>query len=202
MRKIIVVLWVSIVCVGCAELLKPKLKIDIAQFKQGEYSLDIDHSTLLFKVDHLGFSKYIGRFNEFEAELNFEPENPTAATLSAKVMMASLDLANDSFEKDVKSDEWFNVEQFPEATFISSSVGKINKNALVFYGQLTFLGVTQPAAINVTFNGGANNFLTQKYTLGFYAEIQFNRSDYGLGKYVPAVGDEINIEVYGEFQKR
>jgi polyisoprenoid-binding protein YceI len=56
--------------------------------------------------------------------------------------------------------------------------------------------------LNVVFNGAGNNMLTGRYTLGFTATTQFKRSQFGMDYLVPAIGDDINIEVFAEFQKQ
>ena len=71
-----------------------------------------------------------------------------------------------------------------------------------FLGDLTFLGVTKEVVLDVTFNGGAMNMLTAKYTIGFEATSRFSRSDFGLDQYVGLVGDDITIEVHAEFLRQ
>jgi polyisoprenoid-binding protein YceI len=56
--------------------------------------------------------------------------------------------------------------------------------------------------MNVKLNGAANNPLTRKYTLGFAANLRFKRSDFGLKKFIPIIGDEIKIEIHSEFQRK
>jgi polyisoprenoid-binding protein YceI len=62
--------------------------------------------------------------------------------------------------------------------------------------------VTAPVDLTVTFNGGGNNMLTGFYTLGFSATSKFNRSTFGVDYLIPAVGDEVTIEVFAEFQQQ
>jgi polyisoprenoid-binding protein YceI len=54
--------------------------------------------------------------------------------------------------------------------------------------------------LNVTFNGGAPNPLTDKHTLGFSATGHFSRSAFGLGRWYPAVGREIQLRIEAEFE--
>ena len=72
---------------------------ELSKLKAGAYSLDKTHARLLFKVTHLGLSTYVGRFNEFDASLEFDPENINAAKLSAVIEVGSLDI-NDAGLKD------------------------------------------------------------------------------------------------------
>jgi len=186
---------------ACASIIKPNLKTEIKALREGQYTIDKRHATILFKVDHMGFSKFIGRFNEFDATLDFDANQMENSRLEATVEMTSIDVNNENFEETLRGDEWFNTEEFPQAFFKTVSVENIEKNSADFNGQLTFLGRTAPVTVSVEFNGGGVNKLTFKYTIGFSASSTFKRSDFGLDNYVPTIGDEIELEIHAEFQK-
>ncbi len=198
---ILICLAVFVSSVGCASLLKPKLKQRLVNIQPGDYQLDPNHSTILFKVDHMGFSKYVGRFNKFDASLFLDPVNIENSRLEAIVDMTSVDVNNKKFERALKGRFWFNTEAYPQGIFKTLSARKIDENHVIFLGELTFLGVPQQIELLVSVNGAANNLLTGKYTLGFSASTQFSRSVFGLDKYVPAIGDEVELEIHAEFQK-
>lgn len=199
--RAISLIFAMIALSGCASLIKPKLKQDLVEIKPGEYTLDPSHSSLHFKVDHMGFSRFVGRFNRFDAQLNWEPEAIETSTLTAVVEMNSVDVNNEKFARALKGKFWFNSVEFPQAIFETVSAKKVDANTLVFTGDLNFLGVTKSVDVQVNVNGAANNLLSGKYTLGFSAKTQFLRSDFGLDRYVPTVGDEVFLEVEAEFQK-
>lgn len=186
---------------GCASLIKPNLKTELVELKAGQYTLDKNHATVLFKVDHMGFSKFIGRFNQFDANLDFDSENMANSRLEAVIEMSSVDVNNENFEETLRGGSWFAAETHPQAFFKTTSVNNVTSDSADFTGDLTFLGVTSPITIHVQFNGGATNVLTYKYTIGFSAKSSFKRSDFGLDKYIPTVGDEIELEIHAEFQK-
>jgi len=96
---------------------------------------------------------------------------------------------------------WFYQSKYPQAKFTTQSVSLLKDNTFEFTGELDWRGVKKPIVLTVIFHGGATNILTQKYTLGFSATGSFLRSDFGMGDFVPFVGDLVNIEVYSEFQK-
>ena len=187
---------------SCAELIQPNLKTDISEFKQGDYSLDPEHAALLFKVEHMGFSKFVGRFNRFDAQLNFDAENIENSFMNAIIEMDSLDIPNEVFARDIMGSDWLDAQTHPKAHFKTTSVIDYDENKIEFMGELTFLGVTKPVPLYVIFNGAARNLLTQKYTLGFSATATFKRSEFGLDKYIPLISDEVEIEVYAEFQRK
>lgn len=184
---------------GCVSLLTPKVESELLKLKAGQYSLDKTHATLLFKVQHLGLSTYVGRFNSFDAALEFDPNNIQASKLSAVVDITSLDINDPSLKDDLMGRSWFRQKDFPQASFVSTKVKPISDSDFEFVGDLSWRGVVKPITVTATFHGGANNILTGKYTIGFSAQGSFLRSDFGMGQYVPLVGDEVTIETYAEF---
>ena len=200
-KRVLVTLFSSIFLSACVSLITPKVQSDVAKLKAGEYALDSTHATLLFKIQHLGLSTYVGRFNEFDASLEFDPANISAAKLTAIVEIDSLDINDEDLKSDLMGRSWFRQSEFPQATFESTSVNPISDTEFEFDGILNWRGVQKSINVTATFHGGANNILSGKYTLGFSANSKFLRSDFGMDKYVPLVGDEITVEAYAEFLK-
>jgi len=198
-RKFALLVACSAVLVSCDRLLAPETSIQ--ELRAGQYTLDKDHATLIFKINHLGFSTYIGRFNDFDANLDFDPENVAGASLEVIVNTASIDVNNPAFSEDLRGSDWFDVETFPQAVFRTTSLVESNDTSFVFAGDLTLRGVTQPVMLNVDFHGGGRNFLTRKYTLGFSGGVNFQRSTFGMDNLVAfGVGDDIELEIHVEFQ--
>ncbi len=187
---------------ACDRILTPDFETDIQELGSGNYTLDPDHATLLFKINHLGFSSFIGRFNDFDAALDFDPENIGNSSLEVIVDTASIDINNPEFAEELRGASWFNTEAFPQAVFRTTSLIAQNDNNFTFEGDLTLLGTTAPIQIEVDFHGGGRNFLTRKNTLGFSAKVEFQRSVFGLDNLVPfGVGDDIELEIHVEFQE-
>jgi polyisoprenoid-binding protein YceI len=86
--------------------------------------------------------------------------------------------------------------------FNTTSVKMLDEQHAVFTGDLTLHGVTAPVDLAVVFHGGGDSVLTGRYTLGFSATAQIQRSRFGMDYLVPAIGDDVAIEVFAEFQKR
>lgn len=191
----------ALLMTSCASLLMPRVETQFATLKAGQYKLDPAHASILFKVQHLGLSTYVGRFNEFDASLNFDPENISTATLNGIIEIDSLDINNKALTKDLLSSTWFDVAQFPQAEFSTQAVNPISDNEFEFVGNLNWHGVTKLVSLHVKFNGGAMNMLTGKYTLGFTATGTVLRSEFGMDAYIPIVGDRVDIEIYAEFQR-
>lgn len=189
--------------VSCDRLLTPDFETEVAELRAGAYTLDPDHATLLWKINHLGFSTFIGRFNDFDASLDFDPADIENASLEVIINTAGLDINNEEFAEELRGDNWFDVENFPQAVFRTTSlVEAVDEDTFVFEGDLTLLGNTAPVTLNVNFHGGGRNFLTRSYTIGFSADAKFNRSDFGLDRFTSfGVGDEIELEIHVEFME-
>jgi polyisoprenoid-binding protein YceI len=200
--RVALIVLCSTFLVSCDRLLTPGFETSVQDLRGGAYTLDKDHASLLWKVNHLGFSAYVGRFNEFDASLDFDPANVSASSLEVIVNTASLDVNNAAFADQLRGSDWFNVDAFPQAIFRTTSfVEATSDTAFVFEGDLTLLGTTAPVQLTVNFNGGGRNFLTRRYTLGFSASAQFKRSDFGLDNLVAfGIGDDIELEIHVEFQ--
>lgn len=200
--KVVAVIIISTVSVtGCGSLLQPDVETEMTELRPGHYQVDPRHTTVLFKVGHLGLTKFVGRFNDFDATLDYDPENPSAAKLDAIIRTASVDVNDAGLEGSLRGGSWFDSETFPEARFETTAADLGKGNHARFRGDFTLLGVTAPITLDVVFNGGAFNMLTGRYTLGFSATGVIKRSTFGMDKYIPAVGDEVEIEVHAEFLK-
>jgi polyisoprenoid-binding protein YceI len=202
-RRLSLILTCSTLLIACDRVLTPDFETELVEMKSGQYTLDKDHASLLFKINHLGFSSYIGRFNAFDASLDFDPENIQNSSLEVIIDMSSIDVNNPEFAEDLRGKDWLSVEQFPQAVFKTTRyVESTGENSFIFAGDLTFHGVTAPVALNVNFHGGGRNFLTRKNTLGFSADTTFKRSVFGADNLVSfGVGDDIALEIHVEFQQ-
>ncbi|MBT96388.1 MAG: hypothetical protein CL431_10530 [Acidimicrobiaceae bacterium] len=197
----------SLVLVGasllfsCNRLLTPDQTTEVTEVRAGQYVLDPNHATLIWKLNHLGFSTFLGSFNEFEASLDFDPENIENASLEVVIDTSSIDVDLPEFEEELKGDNWFDVAAFPQAIFRTTRyLEAIDDDSFIFEGDLTLLGTTAPVSLEVNFHGGGRNFLTRSYTVGFSGSAIFNRSDFGLDRFTSfGVGDEIELEIHVEF---
>ena len=203
-RRFSLLLACCALLVSCDRILTPGFETSVQDLRGGAYTLDKAHASILWKVDHLGFSSYIGRFNDFDASLDFDPENIEASSLEVIINTTSLDINNEAFAEELRGEDWFNVAQFPQAIFRTTSfVEAVDEDTFVFQGDLTLLDTTAPVTLTVNFNGGGRNFLTRSYTLGFSATTTVQRSLFGLDNLVAfGVGDNIELEVHVEFMER
>lgn len=187
---------------GCGQLIPAHHQSqEPAALRPGRYRLDPAHAAVGFKVDHLGFSRFAGRFNRFDASLDFDAATPEAARLEVLLDIASLDVNAPVFADTLRGPGWFDAARFPQARFVSQRVTPLGPNTGKVAGDLTLHGVTAPFILNVTFNGGAANALSGRYTLGFSANGRLRRSAFGIDALVPAVGDAVELDIEAEFQQ-
>ncbi|MBC7983947.1 MAG: polyisoprenoid-binding protein [Candidatus Obscuribacterales bacterium] len=180
----------------------------IVKVPAGTYMLDKAHASLTFRVNHLGFSNYTARFKSFDAQLQFDPANFAASTVSAKIEPRSLDLDNPppGFTDDLLGEQWLNAKQFPEMTLRSTKVESTGANSLRITGDLTLHGVTKPIVLTATFNGGYEGHPMDPHArIGFSAQGSFKRSDFGVAYGIPAPGttmgvsDAVEVVIEAEF---
>lgn len=178
------------------------------QMPAGVYNLDETHAQLIWKVSHLGLSNYTARFSSFDAELNFDSNNPANSQLVVSIDPTSVKTdypysdEKDFDKKLAEGEAWFNSGEFPEIKFESKELNVTGENTGTVIGDLTFLGVTKPVTLDVTFNGAmVKQPFSNKPTLGFSATGVLKRSEWGMGTYVPNIGDDVHIMIEAEFVK-
>jgi polyisoprenoid-binding protein YceI len=177
----------------------------------GAYTMDLMHTSLLFRVDHLGFSNYTARFKKATAQLQFDPNNLAASNVTVVVDVKSLetdfpDPAKVDFNAELTGEGWLNAAKYPEITFRSTSVEPTGARTMRINGELTMRGVTKPMVLEARFNGGYRGHpMDPNARIGFSATGVLKRSDFGITYGIPAPGtkmgvsDEVNVIVETEF---
>jgi len=166
------------------------------------YKLDPTHTSVIFIVNHLGFSDYQGRFGGVTGELTLDREDPSASSASITIDLNQIDSGVEALDNHMKTADFFNVEEFPTATFTSTSVELVGDNAATVTGDLTLLGETKPLVLDVTLSGEGTHPMTGDEVVGFSADGVVTRTDYGMDFLVPGVGDEVTLQISSEFLKQ
>lgn len=167
----------------------------------GHYTLDRNHASLTFTINHLGYSYTVGRFNVFDATLDLDATTLGKSHLKATVTPASVDMNNEKLESELVSPGYFNTAEFPEALFVSKKIMRTGENTGTLEGDLTFRGITKPLTFTVTFNQASINPYTSRYTIGFSAQGTMERSAWGMDILTPHISDTVTLRFEGEFQK-
>ena len=161
-----------------------------------EFNIDKAHTNILFMVTHLGYSKMIGRFDDFKGDLTFDPQSVEKSRVNVAINTASVNTNHAARDKHLRSPDFFNAKEFPQMTFVSTGVEKTGAKTGKILGNLTLLGVTKPVALNVTFNSMRKHPLPQYkgiMTTGFSARTKIKRSDFGMKFALGGIGDEVEI---------
>ena len=181
-------------------------QIHIPGYVVGTWDIDPLHTEVGFSVRHLMVSKVRGRFTRFEGSFVTAPD-PLNSSASATIDMTSIDTNNPTRDDDLRSKNFFEVDQYPQMTYRSTGL-KVDGEKFTLDGELTAHGITRPLPLRVEVNGfGADPYGNQRS--GFTATGSLNRSDFDMKFNVPLegggvmVGDriDITIEVEGILRK-
>ena len=176
----------------------------------GGYVLDKAHTSVSFKVSHLGFSHYTARFSRIDGKLAFDPAKPAAMAVEASIDPLSLELNAPpaGFHDELMGKAWFNAAAFPAITFRSTKVEPTGANTAKVTGDFTLHGVTKPVVLEVTYNGGyPPSSFDPGGRIGFSAHGVFKRSAFGISAGIPAPGttmgvsDDVEVMIETEFSQ-
>ena len=160
------------------------------------YVLDKSHAHVTFQVGHLGFSTTHGQFREFDADISFDPANVEATTVSFTIQTASVDTFWEPRDKHLRNKDFFDVENHPTITFVSTSVVPTGAETADVTGDLTILGVTQSVTMQAKLNKlGESPFQKGKQIAGFTVTGEIDRTAFGMNFAAPAVSAIIPIQV-------
>jgi polyisoprenoid-binding protein YceI len=176
----------------------------------GDYKLDPAHSTLIFRVDHMGFSKYTARFRRFDAQLRFDPRNLAATQLTATVDPRSIETdfpdPKYNFNAELAGEQWLDAAKYPEIAFRTTRVEDLGNQAMRVHAELTMRGVTRPIVLDATYNGGyVGHPMDPHARVGFSAQGVLRRSEFGISGGIPqpglnmGVGDQEAVVIETEF---
>lgn len=170
-----------------------------------QWTIDKGHSKFTFIAEHHGISEVDGYFKKFDGKITATKDDLSDAVFEITIESASINTDLEMRDNHLKSEDMFNVAQFPSITFKSISLQKVTGNKYIMVGNLTIKGITKPVTLDVTMNGPAvhPNPNNKKLQLGIKATTMLKRSDFGIGSKLAnvMVNDEIQLRATGEFQK-
>lgn len=168
------------------------------------WDVDASHSSVNFSVRHF-FTPTTGKFDSFEASVNFSPDNLEGSKVMFSIDVASVDTDNEKRDGHLQTADFFDAEKFPKITFESTEF--IDKGNGLYHvkGNMTIKDVTKAVEIPVNLLGVKDNPMPQmkgKKVAGFQINTVINRSDYGVGTGNYAtdaiIGDDVKVEVFVE----
>lgn len=151
---------------------------------QTTWRVDKSHSQIKFTVTHMLVSEVDGIFKEYDMIVTSDDDEFTNASIETTIKVASINTENERRDNDLRSDNFFNAEQFPEIKFKSTSFEKTGEKQYNIHGDLTMRDVTKRVTFRATNTGMLKT--SRGLLAGWKAELILNRFDYGL-KYNRAV---------------
>lgn len=170
----------------------------------GTWGIDPVHSSIAFSVRHLMVSKVRGSFGAFSGAIVVAEDG--TPSVSAEIAVDSLNTGNEQRDGHVKSADFFDVEKYPTASFVSTGV-RADGDDYVLTGDFTLKGVTKPVELKLAFNG-VNPGMGHGEVAGFEASVVLNRKDFGIDIDMPletggaVVGDKVTITLEIEALKQ
>ncbi|MFD2554925.1 YceI family protein [Sphingobacterium tabacisoli] len=143
------------------------------------WNLDTAHSEIEFKVRHMMISSVKGQFKNFEVSINSESDDISKGVVTVKIDTSSIDTKNEQRDQHLKGGDFFDAAQYPEITFVSTSVVGDVQDEFKIHGDLTVKGITKPIVIKAEFGGMAKDPWGND-KVGYTVKGAINRSEFGL----------------------
>src|SRR5207245_3926359 len=166
------------------------------------FTFDKAHTLIGFRIRHF-VSKVEGRFKDFDGTILIDKQNPSASKVEFTVQTASIDTANEGRDKDLRSENFFDITKYPTITFKSTKVVAKGKDAYDVTGDLTMHGVTKTVTVPVKHGGflavRGRSGMGEK--TGFEIYFPLNRKDFGISWNRPLdqggfmLSDDVDINV-------
>jgi polyisoprenoid-binding protein YceI len=168
----------------------------------GTWKFDPMHTQVEFSAKHLGMMTVRGHFAEVTATGEIHPDHPERTSVEATINTASIRTHNEQRDNDLRSSNFLEIDKYPTMTFKSTKIEMVGPDRAKLTGDLTIKGNTKPVTLNVVKYGEFND-PNMGHRIGYAAEGQINRKDYGMrfemmldGKFI--VSNEIQINIEGE----
>ncbi len=172
------------------------------------YTIDTQHSSAQFKVRHMMIANVKGEFDKVSGTIEYDPENPLAASVEATIDVHSISTREPARDADLKSPRFFDAEKFPAITFKSTRVTAAGGGAYKIDGDLTMHGVTKPVTLDVE---SVSDEVKDPWGLlrrGTTATTKISRKDFGIELNVALetggvmVGDHVDITLDVEMTRK
>ncbi len=158
------------------------------------YKLDPEHTSVVFRVKHLGVAYVYGRFNGPSGSFVFDESSPAKSSIEVQVDAKKVDTAVDKRDNQLKSPDFFNAGEHPVVNFKSTSVKRSGKGSYEIAGSLTLLGKTQPITVKARQTGQGKD-PWGNFRIGFETSFTIKRSDYGMDFMMGVAGDDVLLTV-------
>lgn len=171
------------------------------------WGMDPAHTDVMVSWDHAGFSTQVASFHEFSGSLTLDLEDISATQADFTVPVSGLSTGLPFFDDELKGPQFFNVDEYPNVTFVSTSATRTGDMSAEVTGDMTILGVTKQVTFEVEVHNVGEHPVGQFFDaykgtwMGVTATAQIKRSDFGMEAFIPVGSDEITIEINSEFKQ-
>jgi polyisoprenoid-binding protein YceI len=162
------------------------------------YRIDPNHTDVIAQWSHFGFSNPSAHFGKADGTLVYDAQNVGASSVQVTLPLSGLNSFIADFDKHLRSADFFDADKYPNATFKSTRVESAGEGRMKVTGNLTIKDITRPVVLDVTLNKTGEQPMAKRAAIGFDATATLLRSDFGVGKYAPAVSDEVKLRITTE----
>lgn len=143
------------------------------------WTIDSVHSNVEFSVKHMMISTVKGQFSDLEGAIRFDANDPESSFVEASIDTASITTFNEQRDEHLRTNDFFNAEQYREITFKSNQVEVVDEDRLKVHGDLTIRDVTKPVVLDTEYEGQIVDAYGQQRA-SFTATTEISRSDFGI----------------------
>lgn len=165
----------------------------------GDYTLDAAHTRLGFVARHAMVTKVRGQFTSFEGTFHADAEDPSRSSVSVSIDVASVDTGNEMRDGHLRTNDFFDPENYPTITFTSTSISATGPTTFEVTGDLTIRGITKQVSFELELTGSVKDPFGND-RIGFEGSLVVNRKDFGVNWNAPLeaggvlVSDKVTLE--------
>jgi len=160
----------------------------------GGYGIDPMHSTVLFRIKRLNTSYFFGRFDNVSGTFALYPDDLEHSMINVAIDVGSIDTNDKKRDAFLKTEAFFDAEQFPDANFVSRTIKKSGDTKYTAEGSLSLHGERKPVTLELEEIGTIDSDKTG-VRAGFYGQFTIRRSEFGLTTMMDTLGDEVQLTV-------
>jgi polyisoprenoid-binding protein YceI len=149
------------------------------QTRTTTWTIDPTHSIAEFAVKHLVVTTVKGRFRDLEGKIEIDEAQPENSSVEAKIAIASVDTNLADRDAHLRSDDFFNAEKYPQITFGSTRVERLDREHFRVHGVLTIRDVAKPVVLDTEFEGEIDD-PWGNHRAAFTATTQISRKEFGV----------------------
>jgi polyisoprenoid-binding protein YceI len=164
------------------------------------YTIDPRHTHPSYEINHFGWSTQRGRFDNVTGTISLDRVAQTGS-VQVSIDVSSISTGVGKLDEHLRSADFFNVAKYPSITFKAARIEFNGDAPASVPGEITILGVTKPITLTVTHFACGPHPLFKKYVCGAEANTVIKRSEFGMTKYLPALGDDVNLLINIEASK-